>query len=97
MTVTLRQQNRERRAVTVAVAMAVAVAVAPHAACQSWRGAKLWRLDLKMNVLVAHAKQTICARHHDISGVCGGVRKMRRARFCFPAKVAAMADDANGR
>ena len=67
----LRQPNRGRRAVTEAVAMAVAVAVAvavvvavaTHAACQSWRGAKLWRLDLKMNVLVAHAEQKICARH----------------------------------
>ena len=45
------------------LAVAVVVAVATHAACQSWRGAKLWRLDLKMNVLVAHAKQKICARH----------------------------------
>ena len=75
--VALRQPNRGRRALTVAVAMAVAmavtaavamavavaVAVATHAACQSWRGARLWRLDLKMNVLVAHAKQKICARH----------------------------------
>ena len=50
-------------AVAMAMAVAVTVAVATHAACQSWRGAKLWRLDLKMNVLVAHAKQKICARH----------------------------------
>ena len=50
-------------AMAVAVAVAVAMAVATHAACQSWRGAKLWRLDPKTNVLVAHAKQKICARH----------------------------------
>ena len=50
-------------AMAVAVAVAVAMAVATHAACQSWRRAKLWRLDLKKKVLVAHAKQKICARH----------------------------------
>ena len=56
-------------AVTVAVATAVTVAVgvvmavATHAACQSWRGAKLWRLDPKKNDPVAHAKQKNCARH----------------------------------
>ena len=62
-----------------------------HATCQSWRGARLWRLTLKKNRSVAHAKQkfahAIREFVHAISGVRGGMRKMRHARFCLPVVV----------
>ena len=64
-----------------------------HAACQSRRGARLWRLTLTRNASVAHgrARQTenlrMPSRDLRTPSVRSGVRKMRRARFCFPGTV----------